>query len=127
MSRVIFDEPAWWQQPRWRLAAAIALTLVAVIVWWVALTPRDPAPAPQAQSPSFATARLTPQPTEPITPAAPPAPAPAPSLPAASQVQTQPPLSTMVAPGVHVTPLSVPPGTVPQPAGPSERDSESEN
>jgi hypothetical protein len=127
MSRIVFDEPTWWQRPRWRLAAAIALILVAVIVWSTALTPRDSAPAPKAQSPSFATARVAPQPTEPITPAVPPAPAPAPSLPAASHAPTQPPLSTMIAPGVHVTPLSVPPGTVPQPAGPSERDSESEN
>lgn len=37
------------------------------------------------------------------------------------------PLSTQVAPGVHITPLSVPTGTVPVPAGPSPNDSEPQN
>jgi hypothetical protein len=127
MSHIVFDEPAWWQRTRWRVAAAVALTFVAVIVWWAALTP--PAPAPPAASPSYAAVRMAPQPAQPmeptqrITPPAQPA-ITASSPPAASPTQ---PLSTMIAPGVHVTPLSVPPGTVPQPAGPSERDSESEN
>ncbi len=36
-------------------------------------------------------------------------------------------LSTLVAPGMHVTPLSVPVGTTPRPAASNERDSEPEN
>lgn len=36
-------------------------------------------------------------------------------------------LSREVAPGVHVTPLGVPPGTTPRPAGPGPDDSEPEN
>jgi hypothetical protein len=39
----------------------------------------------------------------------------------------QPALSTEVSPGVHITPLSVPAGTTPDPAGPREGDSEPEN
>jgi hypothetical protein len=131
MSRIVFDEPAWWQRRRWRVAVAVALTVVAVVVWWAALTPPDHAPAPRSNvsfspSASFAAARPEPQPTEPIASRAPPATA-APNPPAATRAPTQPPLSTMVAPGVHITPLSVPPGTVPAPAGPTERDSEPEN
>ncbi len=124
MSRVIFDEPAWWQRPGWQIAAAAVLTLVSVPIWWAALSPVEH------------------EPVAPRTPAAPPVaaqPAPAPAAatslaPAAPQVAVAPTpvapppsLSTMVAPGVHVTPLSVPRGAVPVPAGPGANDSEPEN
>ena len=35
---------------------------------------------------------------------------PRPAMPDPTSVQAAPPLSTMVAPGVHVTPLNLPPG-----------------
>jgi hypothetical protein len=126
MSRVIFDPPAWWQQPFWRIAAAVGAFSVAGLTWWAALAPADPEPVAASAS-SAALANPRPVPSA----------APAPALvetraqiatPAVeSPMKTPPPLSTMVAPGVHVTPLSVPPGTNPMPAGPTAHDSEPEN
>ena len=125
MSRIVFDEPAWWQRPRWRTAAAAVATIAAVAVWRAALAPADPEPVTsRVSSAPMAAAPVAPPIAEAIArppPAA--ASAVAPPLPPAQPA----PLSTMVAPGVHITPLSVPPGTVPEPAGPSERDSEPEN
>jgi hypothetical protein len=128
MSRIIFDEPAGWQRPGWQVAAA-AVALVALAIWWAALSPVDHEPiARHTPAPPLMAARSVPAPAATTVPAAAPLPAAArpvasaPALPALA-----PPLSTMVAPGVHITPLSVPPGTVPVPAGPSERDSEPEN
>jgi hypothetical protein len=125
MSRIVFDEPAWWQRPGWQLASAALLTLLAGIVWWSALTPVDHEPI-VVRAPVTPVARAAPP------PAAAPAPQPLRSTPPAPPVEatpapTTPPLSTMVAPGVHVTPLGVPHGTVPMPAGPNETDSEPEN
>ena len=126
MNPIVFDAPAWWQQPRWRIAVALALAISAAI-WWTALTPVDNGPVrPHAASASLAVARPLPQPAEAIVPAAPGATAPANTarIPLAQPPQ---PLSTMIAPGVHITPLNVPPSTVPVPAGPSDHDSEPEN
>jgi hypothetical protein len=125
MTRIVFDEPAWWQRPRWRITVGAAATTAAAVLWRIALTPADEQPiAPRvAAAPAAPAPRLAPPIAEAIvrpTPAA--ASAVAPPLP-----PTQPPLSTMVAPGVHVTPLSVPPGTEPVPAGPRAHDSEAEN
>jgi hypothetical protein len=39
----------------------------------------------------------------------------------------EPALSVQISPGVHITPLSVPPGSTPEPAGPRAEDSEPEN
>lgn len=122
MSRptVFFDSRAWWQQRRWiGLAVASGVALVAAIGWSAVTTlergdgleRRGPralpsgaaAPAPILSSPSVDKTGI-----------------PAESLPAASP-------STMVAPGVHITPLGVPPGTTPIPAGPKSHDSEPEN
>jgi hypothetical protein len=126
MSRVIFDEPAWWQRPGWHIAAAV-LALVVLALSWAASSPanreavalRTPAPPPVATRPA-------PAPPETIAAAAAPLPA-APGPVAASAAPAVPPLSTMVASGVHITPLSAPPGTIPMPAGPRETDSEPEN
>jgi hypothetical protein len=123
MSRLKFDEPAWWERPGWQIAAAAVLTLVSLPIWWAALAPVEHEPVAlrtPVATPTAPQSARAPAPAEPL-PAMPPlAVAPSPPSPA-------PPLSTMVAPGVHVTPLSVPPGTVPQPAGPSANDSEPEN
>jgi hypothetical protein len=122
MGRLIFDEPAWWQRPRWHVAAAAVAMTAAVAVWWVALAPAElEAIAPRvSNAPAVMAVRPAP-PVEAIAPAPEAASAPAPSPP------LLPALSTMVAPGVHVTPLSVPPGTEPVAAGPRAHDSEPEN
>jgi len=121
MSRLMFDEPAWWQRPRWRIAAAVCATAAAVAVWWIALIPPAREPIATRVANTAATTRVVP-----IAPAvARPAPA---AASAAAQVPTPPAaLSTLVAPGVHVTPLSVPAGTEPAPAGARAHDSEPEN
>jgi len=56
--------------------------------------------------------------------AAAPVPAPAPAQPPPVPPAS---LSREVAPGVHVTPMGVPAGTAPRPAGPTAEDSEPEN
>jgi hypothetical protein len=127
MSRIVFDEPAWWQQPRWQLASAALLALLALAIWWSVLTPVDHDPivvrAPIAP-PATPMTRAAPAPAaNPMsTPLAPP-----PAAPPAPATPATPPLSTLVAPGMHVTPLGVPHGAVPIPAGPNETDSEPEN
>lgn len=123
MSRVIFDEPAWWRRPGWQLAVAAVSTLVSLPIWWAALSPVEHEPVVPHKPATPPIAQPAPVPAAPLAPAAPavavapipPSPVPAPAL------------STMVAPGVHITPLMVPPGTVPAPAGPRDSDSEPEN
>jgi hypothetical protein len=127
MSRpaVYIDSRAWWQQRRWIGAAAACAVALAGAIWWAAVTPlaRDDAIVPRAPrsasspGPASVIASVVPSPSADAG-AAPQAPLPSP-----------PPtvLSTMVAPGVHVTPLGVPPGTEPVPAGPRPHDSEPEN
>jgi hypothetical protein len=124
MSRVIFDEPAWWQRPGWHIAAAV-LALVVLALSWVASRPDDRETVVLRTPPPVAP-RPAPAAPETVAPAAPPLPA-APRPVAASPAPATPPLSTMVAPGVHITPLSVPPGRAPLPSGPRENDSEPEN
>ena len=118
MSRIVFDQPVWWRQPKWQLASAAVLSLVALVIWWAALSPPDHDPivvrAPPATA-EPATRRAT----------APPPAAPAPALPTAVLPVAEPPpgthgpiatapapVSTAVAPGVHVTPLGLPPGVL---------------
>lgn len=132
MTRIVFDEPPWWERPGWQVAAAAALALVALPIWWTALSPiehepvalntRAPLPPPAARA----------APTETLAPAQTLAPAATPLPAATDPLASMPALaararSIMVAPGVHITPLSVPPGTVPMPAGPGANDSEPEN
>ncbi|HEX6722493.1 MAG TPA: hypothetical protein VF107_13065 [Burkholderiaceae bacterium] len=124
MSRIVFDEPAWWRRPGLQLASAALLALLALIVWWSVLTPvdHDPIVVRAPATPVTPVARAAPPPALSLAPLAQPLAAPpVPATPAT------PPLSTMVAPGVHVTPLGVPHGAVPLPAGPKETDSEPEN
>jgi hypothetical protein len=123
MSRAIFDDPAWWRRPRVQLAVAPVATIMAVAVWWIALAPD--APEPVAPRVSNATAVAPPAAAPAQAHVAPPSPGAASA--AASSTAPTPALSTLVAPGVHITPLSVPPGTDPVPAGPRAHDSEAEN
>lgn len=124
-STVIFDQPPWWQRPGWQIAAAAALALAALPIWWSALAPVDHEPvALHTPAPPPVVARSAPRAdtTAPAEPSVPAAPSPEVSSPAST-----PPLSTMVAPGMHITPLGVPPGTTPNPAGPGANDTEPEN
>jgi hypothetical protein len=123
MSRAIFDDPAWWRRPRAQRAVALVATITAVAVWWIALAPV--APEPIVPRVSNATAAAPPAATSVRAHVAPPSPVAASA--AASSTAPKPALSTMVAPGVHITPLSVPGGTDPVPAGPRAHDSEAEN
>jgi hypothetical protein len=107
--RLIFDEPRWWQRTGGRVAAALG-ALAATAAWWVTTTPAAdevPVVARATAAPSLGRVLAVVE--------APPVPLPA------------PPVSAEIAPGVHVTPLSVPPGTLPVPAGPRPDDSEPEN
>jgi hypothetical protein len=104
------------------------VALATLGIGWAAMTPVEPEPVerawaapPVAAWPGVAGAEAA----EPATPALPVVAVPDAAAPSASPVP--PALSTMVAPGVHITPLSVPPGTVPLPAGPTANDSEPEN
>jgi hypothetical protein len=124
MGRVIFDEPAWWQQPQWQLVAAVIATIAALAVWWAALAPADSGPIEPPRAPNMSMAAASPT-RAPIERAAPPLPGSASTV--AAPPLAQPGLSIMVAPGVHVTPMNVPSGTEPAPAGPREHDSELEN
>jgi hypothetical protein len=121
-STPIFDDPPWWQRPGWQVASAVVLTVIALPIWWAALAPAEPEPVAQPAAPQPATVARAVPPANTSPTALPTAPSPQ-----ATQHAPEPPLSTMVEPGVHVTPLSVPPGTRPMPAGPSEDDSEPEN
>jgi len=124
MGRVFFDEPAWWQQPQWQVAAGLVAAIAALAVWWAALAPADPEPIAPPRAPNISMAAAPPA-RAPLERAAPPLPAAASTV--AAPPPAQPAWSTRVAPGVHVTPMSVPPGTEPAPAGPREQDSELEN
>jgi hypothetical protein len=124
MGRLIFDEPPWWQRSHWRAAAAVFTTLAALAVWWAVLddADRDAPIVPRVSHAPVAAVRPSPPPMTVMAPSvAPAASAAAPAAPA------EPALSTMIEPGVHVTPLSVPPHTVPMPAGPRDHDTEPEN
>jgi hypothetical protein len=138
---IVFDQPPWWRRPRVVLGCLACASVVGAL-WWSAITLADdgePLQRPQAHAPQLADAPLASPNTPPdatapderaaaVTAIEPPAPA---SAAPAAQIQASPltatPLSTMVAPGVHVTPLGVPPGTQPVPAGPKAEDSEPEN
>lgn len=119
---LVIDPSPWWQQHRWLLVSLAAIAALGAAIWWAvaAAIERDAALASRAVRPA-------PVLVDRLMPAAPagavesddPLPAPLPTAPA--------PVSTMVAPGVHVTPMSVPPGTGPMPAGPRAHDSEPEN
>jgi hypothetical protein len=124
MSRIVFDEPSWWQRPRWRRAGAVVAASAAIMVWGFVLAPAEPTAPRVAAAPVAPAPPVAPSITEAI---ARPAPAAASAVAAPWPPQQPAPPSTLVAPGVHVTPLSVPPGTESAPAGPRARDSEPEN
>jgi hypothetical protein len=55
VSKIVFDEPAWWRRPAWQAIAAALLALAAWLIWWTALAPVDHDPivvrAPAATTP----------------------------------------------------------------------------
>lgn len=132
-SNVYVYARAWWQEPRGLLAAVAGVAICAgAATWWVLwLAAGANAPTRLRDAATLASASTAERPL----PAAQPAPAvslrataiAAGSSPQAAPAPSPPPPSTMVAPGVHITPLGVPPGTVPMPAGPRPDDTESDN
>jgi len=115
------------------LAAAAAGALAGVLGW--ALAPQaveravvtvQPPPGWGGSASPFSPA-ITPRPAAPASALrSMPVPVPLPPQPAPSTPLSAP-LSTQVAPGVHLTPMGLPPGAVPLPAGPQPHDSEPEN
>jgi len=118
MSRIVFDPPAWWQRAGWQIGVAALLALVALVVWWSALVPVDHGPIVVRTPAPTVMARSAVAPATPTAQAAPPV---APTVPSPAP-QPPPPLSTMVAPGVHVTPLGLPPGAMAVPAQPQTEE-----
>lgn len=133
MSRptIIYDTRPRWLPQRWVIVAALAVGTLGGAIWTsyepqridppAYARPATPRPGPGAPA-SLGTGMAplqTPVPTASAAPAVVTAPQ--------AQAMASPAWSTTVAPGVHVTPLSVPTGTVPVPAGPRPQDSEPEN
>ena len=129
-STIIIDVYPWWQTRR-GIIVALASAGALCGLWWVAAWPTNEAAPPvvpqERAERSVATPPFDAGPAGSTTPmasafapAAAPLPVPPPPMP-------PPPISTMVAPGVHITPLSVPPGVAVIPAGPGPDDSEPEN
>lgn len=125
--------PGGLPRPQW-LVTVGAIAALAGLAWWrmtpepverATLVVQEPpgwgaAPSPFGAAAVPTAAAPLPSPVASTASVAPaPLPAPGPASPA--------PLSILVAPGVHLTPMSVPPGTLPMPAGPQPHDSEPEN
>lgn len=129
--RLIFDEPRWWQRAGWRVAAAFVV-LTAAAAWSLTMPAADEVPVVARTTAAPLLSQVgVPAPDEaraaaPAASAAAEMVAPPLALPALPALPA-PPVSAEIAPGVHVTPLSVPPGTLPVPAGPRADDSEPEN
>jgi hypothetical protein len=121
---IIYARQKRWSLRHWALvgaAAALSLTLT----WWFS----DAGPAASRGEPKALPAAPSADAHRDATPAARVVPLATPRVEAPSQppAASSAALSVTVAPGVHITPLSVPPGTVPKPAGPTPHDSEPEN
>jgi hypothetical protein len=120
---VVYARP-WWRRP-WGIAlvGGVVAAVPACVVWSTTPVVLDP-PLPAHPAPSVATSVSLPAfslmavPVE--TTDAVEAPASVPAQPAAA-------LSTEVSPGVHVTPIGLPPNGMPKPASPRVEDSEPEN
>jgi hypothetical protein len=124
---IVIDTPPWWRRP-WGLAligSGVAAVAACVMGSASPVVPELPAPARPAPSAVATTPRasfsLMAVPVEATHADEAPASAPAPSTP------STPALSTEVAPGVHVTPISRPPAGLAVPPAPRVEDSEPEN
>lgn len=133
MSRptIFFDtRPRWLPRPSLLVASVAAGVVIGVAQWGLSpvtaeqTTRAQARPVGPAAGPTVATAAA--RPLASVTPAGAVVPSSAPPR-QASVTPHAAAVSTMVSPGVHITPLSVPPGTQPTPAGPSPYDSEPEN
>jgi len=126
---IVYRTP-WWRSRRAAVAALVPM--LAVAAWVAYASGSEVAHAGRTMVPETPPA-VAPHDAAPIraTPLSDVPPEAARVVDAAPRAVTRPasatPLSTMVAPGVHVTPLSVPGETAPMPAGPRPDDSESEN
>jgi hypothetical protein len=116
----------WWRSRRVGVAALLIAVVLATWLAWPAdgdlVAPVHEPVRVKAARPASATTSSLDAPAAPASPIAVAQRDETSSLPA-----TRPPLSIQIAPGVHITPLSVPPGTTPEPAGPRDGDSEPEN
>jgi len=120
-STIVIDVYPWWRTRR-GIVVALASAGLLCLIWWMTAWPTDEGSPPVvAQERAAATRPLD------LGPASATAPTASIPAPAAAWLPTPPPISTMVAPGVHITPLSVPPGAAVMPAGPGPDDSEPEN
>jgi hypothetical protein len=111
VSKIVFDEPAWWRRPGWQAVAAALLTFAAWLIWWTALVPVDHGPI-VVQAPTATAPRTPPQPA---------APAAARPLPLAT-----PPLAAPDAAGTLPGPALSAPGAATEPTEPNEDESELE-
>lgn len=121
---IIYSRQKRWTPRHWCIVGATAALSLSVTWWFSDASPSRRQPAAKAASPAVADA---PRRDAPVSALAAPAAAPLVENPSQVAAPSGAPLSVTVAPGVHITPLSVPPGTLPQPAGPTARDSEPEN
>jgi hypothetical protein len=120
----VLDPLPWWRL-RW---AGVGTLLAAVAVGGWLTWPSDAGTGPSMPAPAVRPMVAVPH-SNLMPPAAVAEPPVAGLLVTGSPPSRREPLapSTEISPGVHITPLSVPPGTTPEPAGPREGDSEPEN
>ena len=122
---IIHSRQKRWTPQHWAIVGAAAALSLSLTWWFSDAGPAAAHGEPKALpvAPSTDVARRDAPAAALVAPVA------APRVEGPSQPPAAPsaPLSVTVAPGVHITPMSVPPGTVPKPAGPTPHDSEPEN
>lgn len=122
---VVYRRPWWQRLGGIATIGAVAAAVPAFVVWSTepvvidapprAIAPPAPQGTPPASPPQQAVVQVQSEAT-------------ATGAPSHAEREPSPPaLSVQVAPGVHVTPIGVPDGGVPMPAGPHADDSEPEN
>lgn len=122
---IIHSRQKRWTPRHWCVVGAAAALALSVTWWFSDAGPPARRGAPRAASlPSSAEGARR---DAPVSALAAPAAAPPVENPSQVAAPSGAALSVTVAPGVHITPMSVPPGTLPKPAGPTPNDSEPEN
>ena len=115
---IIHSRQKRWTPRQWTIVGAAAALSLSLTWWFSDAGPAAPHGDPKA---------LPAAPQTDVARRDAPVAAPRVELPSQRPAASSAPLSVTVAPGVHITPMSVPPGTVPKPAGPTSHDSEPEN